>query len=292
MPNSASRIAPAKVNLYLHVLGKRTDGLHELQSLVTFASIGDGVEVTPSDKRTLEIDGPFGASISIEEPGQNLVVKAARRALSGTGKRVHIRLTKNLPVAAGVGGGSADAAAVLHCLNDMLGTDYGEPAAWANLGADIPVSLLDRPALAEGMGERLTPAPHLPALPAVLVNPGEPSGTRSVFKALAGRYGQPAIPALPPEQVCASVETFIGWLSNTRNDLTEPGAEIVPAIREALSALQQTPGVLLARMSGSGATCFGLCPTMEAADEAAASLSGRAPGWWVRATMLKGTGDQ
>ncbi len=286
MLSSVRESAPAKVNLYLHVLGRRADGYHDLQSLVVFADIGDRVTASRSDRWSLAIDGPFGEPLAAEDAADNLVLRAAQRARAGSGERAALRLTKNLPVASGLGGGSADAAAVLRALRGLYGIDPGEPGAWADLGADIPVCLLGRPALVAGMGEKLTPLRSMPSLPAVLANPAEPSSTAAVFNALGGRFGKPLAEPLPTPADMRCPEALAEWLAQARNDLTRPAIETLPAIGEVLAALSSAPDALLARMSGSGATCFGLFPTVDAATEAASWLSARAPGWWIRRACL------
>ena len=289
MPNSVTETAAAKINLYLHVLGKRLDGYHELQSLVAFADISDEVTAEPAFDWSLTIDGRFAGRLAEENTNENLVLRAAHRLLSATGERAALRLTKNLPVASGIGGGSADAAAALRCLQALYQTGTGAPAAWADLGADIPVCLLTRPALVEGMGEQLTALPRMPALPAVLVNPGVPSATGAVFKALAGRYGKGLSPPLPAPADLQNVETFAAWLAGSRNDLAAPAIETLPEIGEVLTALQAAAGALLVRMSGSGATCFALFRDSQAAHDAAAWVSSRSPHWWVQPTVLAGS---
>lgn len=287
-PNSVTALAPAKVNLYLHVLGKRPDGYHELQSFVAFADAGDMVGAAPADAWSLSIGGPFAGRLSDEPLDGNLVLGAARRLMARTGGAAAMTLTKNLPVAAGIGGGSADAAAALRCLHRLLGADPGGPAEWADLGADIPVCLLDRPALVQGMGERLTPLPAMPPLPAVLVNPGVPSATGPVFRALAGRFGAPAAEPLPGPAALSDARNLAAWLLRMRNDLTGPAIETVPVVADVLRSLEALPGVLLARMSGSGATCFGLFADLATAQKAAVRLTSERPGWWVQPVTLRG----
>lgn len=291
--NSVNEPAPAKVNLYLHVLGKRRDGYHELQSLVAFADGGDRVSARRSDAWSLDIDGPFASPLAPEAMESNLVLQAARQLYPAEGGRdaspAAFTLTKNLPVAAGIGGGSADAAAALRCLRRLFGTELGVPKSWASLGADIPVCLLNRPTLVEGMGERLTSAANIPSLPAILVNPGMPSSTGAVFKALSGRFGAAVNIPLPSVEDCQSPAGFCAWLEGTRNDLTEPAIQAVPEIAAVLEALAASPEALTARMSGSGATCFAVFPTTEAAASAATELSSRFGDWWVYPTVLVGS---
>ena len=289
LPKTPSELASAKINLYLHILGQRDDGYHELQSLVAFADSGDRVEVTGrASDWTLTIDGPFAEGLNGTADADNLVLRAARRLAGQIGNTspMALRLTKNLPVAAGIGGGSADAAAAIRLLARTWGGDAGPPAAWADLGADVPVCLLNRPALVEGMGERLTPVDGIPELPAVLINPGVPSSTGAVFATLAGRYGQPAANPQPPPGV-RNVRDFASWLASHRNDLTRPAMETTPPIGAALAALAGAPDVLLARMSGSGATCFGLFPDQAAAQTAVQWLRQHSPHCWIQETVLR-----
>lgn len=261
--------APAKLNLALHVTGRRADGYHLLDSLVAFAAVGDEVALTPGPL-ALQIDGPFAAGLGTGE--DNLCLRAARMV----GGQAQIRLTKNLPVASGIGGGSADAAAVLRALTRM---GHGLPPAPERLGADVPVCLASRPARMEGVGEMVTLLPPLPPLHLVLVNPGVAVATPAVFAALA-RKDNPPLPQLPR---FAGAPDLIAWLGQTRNDLEAPAIALAPQVREVLDALR-AQGAGVARMSGSGATCFGIFATAGAAAGAAAAL-GR-PGWWTVASEL------
>ncbi|HKK30085.1 MAG TPA: 4-(cytidine 5'-diphospho)-2-C-methyl-D-erythritol kinase [Alphaproteobacteria bacterium] len=289
MTNSVSELAPAKINLFLHILGRRPDGYHELQSLVVFADTGDVVHAEAAPEWSLRIDGPFAEKLAAETPNDNLILRAARRLPLPTGQAAALTLDKRLPVAAGIGGGSADAAATLRSLHRLLGADLGEPAEWADLGGDIPVCLDSQPSLVESMGEKVQPAHGLPDLPAVLVNPAVPSGTGAVFQALNGRFGAPHPAPLPSPAICGSIESLAAWLAEARNDLTRPAIEITPSIGEVLAALSAAPDALLARMSGSGATCYGLFPSARAAAEAALWIASRAPGWWVKPAILRGS---
>lgn len=261
--------APAKLNLALHVTGRRADGYHLLDSLVAFAAVGDEVALTPGPL-ALQIDGPFAAGLGTGE--DNLCLRAARMV----GGQAQIRLTKNLPVASGIGGGSADAAAVLRALTRM---GHGLPPAPERLGADVPVCLASCPARMEGVGEIVTPLPPLPPLHLVLVNPGTAVATPAVFATL-GRKDNPPLPQLPR---FAGAPDLIAWLGQTRNDLEAPAIALAPQVREVLDALR-AQGAGFARMSGSGATCFGIFATAGAAAGAAAAL-GR-PGWWTVASEL------
>lgn len=259
--------APAKLNLALHVTGLRADGYHLLDSLVAFAAVGDEVTLTPGPL-SLQIEGPFASGLE----GDNLCLKAARLA----GAEAQIRLVKNLPVASGIGGGSADAAAVLRGLARL---GYPLPPVPETLGADVPVCLASSPARMQGVGEIVTPLPPLPALHLVLVNPGIALPTPPVFAALA----QKTNPPLPPIPAFADAPGLIQWLAATRNDLEAPAIALAPAIRKVLDALNSA-GAGFARMSGSGATCFGLFPSPAAAARAAEAL--RRPGWWAVASEL------
>ena len=269
---AVTEFAPAKLNLALHVTGRRADGYHLLDSLVVFADMGDRVTVAPGQGFTLS--GPFAGDLT--EDG-NLCLRAA--VLMGL--TASIGLEKVLPVASGIGGGSADAAAVLRAFargGEVLpGSD-----ALARLGADVPVCMLNRPARMRGVGEVLDPLPPLPGLHLVLVNPGVAVSTPAVFAALA-RRDNPGLPDLPVR--FADADALADWLALTRNDLQEPALVLAPVIGAVLDALAQT-GARLSRMSGSGATCFGLFPTRAAAQEAQARIKAAEPGWWVVATGL------
>lgn len=265
-----TEFAPAKLNLALHVTGLRDDGYHLLDSLVVFAATGDRLRLSPGPM-TLNIDGPFAAGLSAQD---NLCLDAARLA----GAQADITLTKNLPVASGIGGGSADAAAVLRGLARM-GTPL--PPAPERLGADVPVCLIGRPARMRGVGEVLDPLPDLPDLHLVLVNPRLPVATPQVFQALA-RKDNPPLPDLPASFDLAGL---VGYLAACRNDLQEPAIALCPEIAKVLRALGDE-GALLARMSGSGATCFGLFDSARAAGLAAYRIGASYEDWWITATGL------
>jgi 4-diphosphocytidyl-2-C-methyl-D-erythritol kinase len=271
-------LAPAKVNLALHVTGRRGDGYHLLDSLVVFADYGDRLTVAPADELTLEITGPFAAGLAVTE--DNLVLRAARLFPGSRGAR--LGLEKNLPVASGIGGGSADAAAALHLLSAHWATDLPDLAATISLGADVPVCLAGRATRMRGIGEDLAPVPAFPPLDAVLVNPGVAVSTPDVFRRLSTR-DTPPLPDLPEGGRRAA---WMDWLDATRNDLEAPARALAPGIGEVIDALATSAGCRLARMSGSGATCFGLFGSGEAADSAAAALAGAHPEWWVRKVML------
>ncbi|HET8726625.1 MAG TPA: 4-(cytidine 5'-diphospho)-2-C-methyl-D-erythritol kinase [Alphaproteobacteria bacterium] len=276
--------APAKINLYLHVVGRRPDGYHLLDSLVAFADVGDCVSVTPADRLSLSVDGPFAGLVPAG--GDNLAFRAAEALGRAVGRapEIAIQLTKELPVAAGVGGGSADAAAVLRALARLwrLGRKPVLAEVAERLGADVPACLAGRTAFAGGIGERLDPAPSVAGIPVVLVNPGIAAATPEVFRARIGGFSSPG--RFRAADGCPAALARL--LSERRNDLAEPACRLFPEIEPTLAALAAAEGCLLARMSGSGATCFGLFPSPEAAAAAAAALGGAEPGWWVRAGRL------
>lgn len=274
--------APAKINLALHVTGRREDGYHLLESLVVFTKFGDEVEISASEADSFRVDGPFAHAVPAG--GDNLVLRA-RDTLSALAKvpaqSAAIRLTKNLPIASGIGGGSSDAAAAMKALNRLwksgLTLDQLAEIA-APLGADVPMCVLAKPLIARGIGERIEPI-ALPEIPLVLVNPGIPVPTPEVFKALPSATNPP-LPALPDQRDLA---TFFAWLATTRNDLQTPAIARAPIIADALSALE-LQGAGFARMSGSGATCFGLFQRQADALRAAMAIRAAQPGWFVVAT--------
>lgn len=282
-------LAPAKVNLFLHVGPVQADGYHPLASLVAFAEVGDRLTVTRADRLSLVVEGRFGAALA-DQPG-NLVVSALRALgeAAGTGEPpVQVTLDKALPIAAGLGGGSSDAGAALRLARDLLELPFDDSALAeiaGTLGADGPMCLHARAAWAEGRGDQLVFEPRLPPLPAVLINPGVPSPTGPVYRAydegVAAQADRPAPPAT------WDVQTVIGWLAEGRNDLEAPAVRNQPAIGEALSVALDLPAVRLVRMSGSGATAFALFESAAAASNAAQELSNLRPDWWVSSTILR-----
>lgn len=284
-PSLASEFAPAKVNLCLHVTGRRADGYHLLDSLVVFAGIGDRVTVLPGRGLTLRLTGPESAALAVEP--DNLVLRAARAM--GV-EQAEFRLWKALPVASGIGGGSADAAATLRVIGRFGSLPLPDAAAILALGADVPVCLAGRTARMQGVGEVLTPLPRLPPLWLVLANPRVPVATPQVFAALTHRDNAP-VPHLP-QSALRSASAVADWLArNTRNDLSASAHQVAPALSQVEAALAAQPGCLLARMSGSGGTHFGLFATAEAAGAAARRLAIAQPGWWVApAPVLSGRG--
>ena len=282
--------APAKINLALHVVGRRSDGYHLLESLSVFAQFADRLSVESSGEDRFHVHGPRAAEVPAGE--DNLVLRARdalRHRYGGTAAPVSIALEKNLPAAAGLGGGSSDAAAALLALTRLwrlpAGMNELQDIGLA-LGADLPMCLERRPLVARGVGEQLQPLPQVPALPMVLANPGVGVSTPAVFGALA-RRDNPPLPEVPrfPDSVAVAA-----WLAGTRNDLTEPALACASPIADALDALDRQ-GAMLARMSGSGATCFGLFREMADAEQAATQLSAERPDWFVVATIAQGTQD-
>ncbi len=283
--------APAKINLTLHILGRRADGYHELESLVAFSCAGDTVSFTPGPALTLEVDGPTAPAAGADD--DNLVLRAARNlAERVNGLTVGaFRLEKRLPVAAGVGGGSSDAAAALRLIAFASGLAPEDPrihdAARAS-GADVPVCLAARARMMRGAGESLGPTLRLPLLPAVLINPGVPVETRPVFARLGLRTGEAVYnPAHPEIESGLLPVELLAALARGRNDLEDAACLQAPVIVDVLAVLRAARGCKLARMSGSGATCFGLFSTPRAAARAARAIRMQHPEWWVKSAALR-----
>ena len=279
--------APAKINLYLHVGGKRTDGYHALASLVCFAEAGDVLRFAAADDLTLSVDGPFAAGLAGE--GDNLILRAARALAAKTGIRAGaaIALTKNLPVASGIGGGSADAAAALRgliALWDLTITDDDIHALALSLGSDVPVCVRSAPAMMEGRGEHVRAIGALPPMPMVLINPGVAVSTGEVFRRL-GRSEQDQLGTVPDLPAPVTRSGLLQILEGTRNDMEAPARAIAPAIGDVLDGLR-CEKALVARMCGSGATCYGLFESDAAARAAASALAAAHPQWWVTATRI------
>ena len=283
--------APAKINLTLHILGRRLDGYHELESLVAFSGGGDTLSLLPGPTLSLEISGPTAPAAGAGE--DNLVLRAARNLA----ERVDglslgaFRLVKRLPVAAGIGGGSSDAAAALRLLAEANDIELDDPrvfdAARAT-GADVPVCLARRARMMRGAGETLGPELRLPLLPAVLVNPGAPVETRPVFQRLGLEPGETV--NAPPHPVIGSGAPCIellAMLARCRNDLEDAACLQAPVIVDVLSVLRAARGCKLARMSGSGATCFAIFATTSAAATAARAIRMQHPEWWVKSAALR-----
>lgn len=283
MPDTVSEHAPAKVNLALHVTGRREDGYHLLDTLVAFTEAGDHIRAAPAAEDSFTLSGPYAAAIPAN--GSNLAVRARDLLRERAGAQafpVAIELEKNLPAASGIGGGSSDAAATLRALARLWGLSLstGDLASIAlPLGADLPMCVAARPLVAQGIGEALAPVSGLPALDMVLVNPGVAVATPSVFRALENR----ANPPLAPLPLLPDFSALVDWLAAARNDLEAPAVTVAPEIATALAALRQS-GAALARMSGSGATCFGLYPSPQDAARAAGAIAAARPAWYVCAT--------
>ncbi|MBC8013795.1 MAG: 4-(cytidine 5'-diphospho)-2-C-methyl-D-erythritol kinase [Methyloceanibacter sp.] len=278
----------AKLNLTLEVLGRRADGFHEINSLVAFASLGDEVELEPQGALELKVEGPFAQALG----GDNLILKAAKAALDMVPslRLGRFRLVKLLPVAAGLGGGSADAAAALRLIARANGGAMPEPALAElapKLGSDVTVCLDSQPALITGRGEKVEPVSGFPSCGVLLANPGSPLATEAVYAALRAAP-LAASPRHGAEKLDfhGDFETLLAYALPRGNDLEAPAAQLVPAIRAVLAALLALRGVRLARLSGSGPTCFALFATEAEAKRAAATLAAEHPAWWIAATSL------
>jgi len=285
-------LAPAKLNLFLHVGAPGSDGYHPLCSLMAFADIGDRLSTHEAEALSLAVRGPFGRDLAGE--ADNLVLQAAR-ALIAEAKRplppVGLTLEKRLPVASGLGGGSSDAGAALRLLRDEFGLaldDARLQAIAAGLGADGAACLWGRPVIAEGRGERLSAAPGLPDLDIVLVNPGVAVPTVEVYRRFdaAGRFGDIAPPRAP--DAFENAAELAGWLGTQRNDLEAAAIATAPEVGAVLETLADEPEALLARVSGSGGTCFALCGSDIEAESLAERLEAMAPSWWVQRCRLGG----
>jgi 4-diphosphocytidyl-2-C-methyl-D-erythritol kinase len=288
--------AAAKINLFLHVGPPTPDGYHPICSLMTFADVGDELAVRTSDESGFSIDGPFASELQGET--RNLVTQASKalRALSGATAPppVALRLTKILPIAAGLGGGSADGAAALRLLCPIFGVDLDDRRLIElarDLGSDVSACLRSRMTLAKGRGDDLSPAPRMPALHAVLVNPRIASPTGEVYRAYDDAPAPEGAnePDAPAE--ITSVRGAVAYLAACRNDLEAPAVRLRPRIGDVLARLAVQPETLMARMSGSGATCFALCEDEAAAAALAGRLAADESGWWIRRTLLSGSED-
>lgn len=298
IPKAASHteFARAKINLALHVLERRDDGYHLLDSLVVFAEAGDTLTAFPDNEGFVDLDlgGLFAGGLDpTTTPDTNLVLAAAKALCEAYPGRptagLKLHLDKQLPVAAGLGGGSADAAAALRLLDRLwhMGLSDGELARLGlSLGADVPVCLASRPSFMRGVGEDVTPAPGIPPLTVLLVNPGASVSTPAVFGRLDPVKRSP-LPPLP--DFGGSLMEFIFWLRKTRNDLFEPAVAEAPAIEKAVRILAADTDCLFARMSGSGATVFGIFMSPEAGRRAAERIRAARPQWWVAVTRTGGS---
>ena len=285
--------APAKINLYLHITGRLDNGYHTLDSMVSFADIGDEIRIEPAPLDfTFNVEGPYAHGFSPKEidaspNSSNLVVQAAW-ALSRAAQKtpdVKIKLTKNLPLASGLGGGSADAAAVIWGLCEWWGLSRQSaylPALMATLGADVPACLNCKTARLRGIGDIIDPVPPMPEIPIVLLHPGKSCPTAQVFSRYNGAFHQPK--KLPDK--LDTLEDLTAFIGPKKNDLHDPACGVVPEIENALRVLDAQAGCRIARLSGAGATCFGLFETEKQAQEAAKTLGFENPDWWAHAGTL------
>lgn len=276
--STVREFAPAKINLYLHVLGRRDDGYHDLDLLVAFADVGDDIELVPDSAYRVTVAGPFADAVPTDQTNLALRAAIALGEALGRDDGVHVRLVKNLPVAAGVGGGSSDAAAVLRGLARLwqIGPSLAFPSVAQDLGADVPVCLLRRAARLSGIGDA-EPSDLAEPLDLVLANDGRAVSTATVFAGLE-TFGAPA-----PE---AGRDDLVEWLSRQRNDLEPSARTLAPGISDVLAALNDSAGCRLARMSGSGGTCFAVYTSAGEAQAAADKLGSAHPGWWVKAAKV------
>lgn len=277
-------LARAKINLDLHVLGRRPDGYHDIDSLMAFTAFGDVVTIDPAPELTLSLTGPFAAGLPVDET--NLVLQAARglQAITGVRAGATLAVTKLIPAAAGLGGGSADAGATLRGLCRLWGVTPAPGVLTrlaASLGADVPACLSSRPVRATGIGEHLEPLALPDGLGVLLVNPRLPLPTATVFRLLQGPFD-----AVPGPLARLDRDGLAAALASRRNDLETPAIAACPAIADVLAALRGLPGCRLARMSGSGASCFALFADVDAAGDAGGRLAVHHPDWWVQATTL------
>lgn len=300
-PRPAPLLARAKINYALHVTGRRADGYHLLQSLVAFAEFGDqlSAERAAGTDHALTLTGPFAGALAADTggdnpAGDNLVLRALAalaRDFETTPPPLALTLDKRLPVASGIGGGSADAAAALRLgFAAMTGREPSESemARLAEiaetLGADVPMCLTSKPALVSGTGTEVAPLPRFPGHAVLLANPGLPVATPQVFARLERRDNPPLSPLADSD--LASFDALVAWLEQTRNDLEAPALALAPPIADVLAALRVAPGARLARMSGSGATCFALFAGIEEAEREARRLAAQHPGWWIQAAPV------
>lgn len=279
--------APAKLNLYLHVTGRRPDGFHLLDSAVVFVNVGDELELEAADELTLEVKGECSIALAHEKPDNNLVFKAAKLLQEhyGVKQGAHMQLYKKLPVGSGIGGGSSDAAAALRGLVKLWDIDATESDLHdiaRRLGSDVPACLRARTLRMEGAGDQITPLQdaqwpeHF-----LLVNPMLPVLTADVYRALAGRF----TPSGTVNWDALDNSSLLLQLQRHRNDLAAPAQELCPAITQVLQVIEQQGGCLLARMSGSGATCFGIFETAAQAQHGERLLRSQQPRWWIKYTQ-------
>lgn len=279
--------APAKINLHLHILSKRpSDGYHILDSLFVFTELGDDLYFKPSKDFSLEVTGDFAKNLSISE--DNSIIKAALLLSKELGIKPsgEITLVKRLPISAGIGGGTADGAAALIGLQKLWKKEVSLKKLYEigfKLGSDVVASLYGRPVLVGGVGDELKPAPKLPFMGILLVNPMVPISSREIFRSRKDHFSK-EFSFLPEYK---DVQSLSLALQKSRNDLTETAISFEPIIKEALSAIKDSKDCLLSRMSGSGSTCFGIYDTLEKAQFAEVTLKGKYPNWWIKSTILK-----
>jgi len=282
--------APAKINLFLHVGPIGADGYHPICSLMAFTDIGDELGLDSADRMELKLEGPFGGGLDPDD--RNLVVRARDALLAAAGRQrdpFRLTLDKRLPISAGLGGGSADAAATMRLVRRVAGLDLSDEVLGKiarSLGSDVPACLRGRPVIARGRGDQLSPAPDLPDLHLTLVNPGVPSPTGEVYRAYDSAPRVADAPVLP--KTFATAAEAAAFLRGCRNDLEGPSVRLQPRIGDALAALAAQAQTLLARMSGSGATCFALCANDGEARSLTAKMARLHPEWWVRQALIKG----
>jgi 4-diphosphocytidyl-2-C-methyl-D-erythritol kinase len=285
MPTTFNMLAPAKINLFLHITGKRDDGYHLLQSVMVFVDVGDALEFSPHDSLFLDVEGPFAADMP--PPHNNLIYKAAQllAAEYNVPMRARITLKKRLPVASGIAGGSSDAATALRGLARLWGLPEEKDRLrrlGEKLGADVPACIARRAVWTEGIGERVTPLLDMPAMHFILVNPMVATPTPEVFR----RYREKFSPLLQFSGRRKSMQEWIADLKLYRNDLTRAAMGVTPEIRAVLEALRATPNCHFARLSGSGATCFGVFDHAQASAAAMNKLKQEHPDWWISPANL------
>ncbi len=281
---SQTIFAPAKINLFLHIVGKREDNHHLLQSLVTFADFGDDIKITPAHNFSFSTSGK---TENLSDNSDNLVVKAANLLAKELNKplAVDIHLSKNTPIGAGLGGGSADAAATIKGLLTYWDKDLPNKTIeniLLNLGADVPACYKSKPCLIEGIGEIITPLTYLPKIPAVLIYPNEFCSTADVFK----NHTQSFSNSIKIPNKFSDQKGFYGFLRQQKNDLTEPACQKFSIIENALKIIQKQKGCQISRMSGSGSACFGLFETSQKSENAAKTIQKEKPDWWVWPALL------
>ena len=279
-PSQFSIFAPAKINLFLHVTGKRSNGYHELQSLIAFANIGDEITISPADTYSLTLKGD---AQDLDNDGNNIITKAAEKMGQAFSRELNFTITlqKNIPMGAGLGGGSSDAAATIKAilkfwnvklpeleLNDIL----------LSLGADVPACYVGQPSMMEGIGEIITPLSRFTQTPAILVYPNVHCTTEDVFKSFSAPFTNKT--SLP------DTSNLHGFITQQKNDLTDTALTLFPEINDALEVIEQQDGCKFSRMSGSGSTCFGLFNTAEESEKAAKKIQKEKPDWWVRPVLL------